>query len=444
MKKILFVASSILALSFASGASMAQDPSAQPSYGSVNLDAGFTPDPYTVDITSGGAQDASMLPGNCRGWVADAPDFDLYYQAGSYDLTIAAVSDSDTTLVINSPDGSWYCNDDGGEGLNPLMTFNNPQSGLYDIWIGSYSEGDFASAVLSISEVGLAADLNTLSGNGPDYSLDAAFGSVTLNAGFAPDPFTAAITSGGGYSASMVASECRGWVAEAPDYSVNYSAGSFDLTIASTSDSDTTLLINGPNGEWYCDDDSGAGLNPLLTFSNPASGRYDVWVGSYSEGEFANSTLSVSEIGQVADHIDPGYASGPNVGLDAAFGNVVLATGFAPDPYRMDIISGGQFSAGNVMQGCAGWIAEAPDVQLTFTAGTLPLIISAASETDTTLLINDPHGNWHCNDDGGNAGLNPAVTFNNAASGVYDIWIGSYSEGNSATASLSISELYSE
>jgi len=443
MKKILFVASSVLALSIASGAAMAQDPSAQSSYGSVQLDAGFTPDPYTVDITSGGSRNASLLPGNCRGWVAEAPDFDVYYQADGLDLTIAAVSDSDTTLVINAPDGSWYCDDDGGEGLNPLMTFNNPQSGRYDIWIGSYSEGDYASAILSMSELGLVAGENASSGNGPDFTLEAGFGSVSLEAGFTPDPYVVSIVSGGGYSASTVSSSCRGWVAEAPDYSVNYLAGSFDLTIAAVSNSDTTLLVNGPNGEWYCDDDGGEGLNPLLNFSNPASGRYDVWVGSYSEGEFANSTLSVSEIGQVSPHIENGIVNGPDVGLDAAFGNVVLATGFAPDPHRVDIISGGQFRASDVNANCAGWVAAAPDVQLSFTAGTLPLIISAASESDTTLMINDPYGNWYCNDDGGE-GLNPSITFDAANSGVYDIWIGSYSEGNSATASLSISELYSE
>jgi hypothetical protein len=59
-------------------------------------------------------------------------------------------------------------------------------------------------------------------------------------------------------------------------------------------------------------------------------------------------------------------------------------------------------------------------------------------------LVNDPNGNWHCDDDGGNAGLNPALSFYNPSSGVYDIWIGSYAQGDNASASLSISELYSE
>ena len=95
--------------------------------------------------------------------------------------------------------------------------------------------------------------------------------------------------------------------------------------------------------------------------------------------------------------------------------------------------------------GCAGWVSAAPDFELRYTAGSsLPLILSAASSSDTTILVNDPNGNWHCNDDGGNSGLNPALTFHNPASGTYDIWIGSYRQGENANASLSISELYSE
>ena len=58
-----------------------------------------------------------------------------------------------------------------------------------------------------------------------------------------------------------------------------------------------TLLVRAPNGQFYCDDDSGAGLNPALTIRNPQSGTYSVWVGSYRQGEFARATLSISELG---------------------------------------------------------------------------------------------------------------------------------------------------
>ena len=154
MKTILAAVVSVAALSVPA---LAQDYSAPPTYGSVNLNSGFTPDPYNVRLTSGGARPASNVSSSCRGWIANAPDYSVYYQAGNmFDLTIGAVSDSDTTLVVNGPSGNWYCDDDSGEGLNPSLTFANPASGRYDIWVGSYREGNYADATLSISELGLA------------------------------------------------------------------------------------------------------------------------------------------------------------------------------------------------------------------------------------------------------------------------------------------------
>ncbi|MCC5935567.1 MAG: hypothetical protein JJU35_15070, partial [Balneolales bacterium] len=40
------------------------------------------------------------------------------------------------------PDGSWYCNDDAFSGtFNPMVIFDNPAAGQYDIWVGTYSAG---------------------------------------------------------------------------------------------------------------------------------------------------------------------------------------------------------------------------------------------------------------------------------------------------------------
>jgi len=280
-----------------------------------------------------------------------------------------------------------------------------------------------------------------------DFTAPPSFGSVNLSSGFTPDPYNVTLTSGGQLHASNLSSSCRGWIANAPDYSVYYQAGNmFDLTISSVSGSDTTLVVNGPAGNWYCDDDSGQGLNPSMTFANPASGRYDIWVGSYSEGDYAQATLSISELGMAGGQPSQGGGSYQSIdwSLPANFGGANLSGGFAPDPYRVNIISGGTHRASEVRNGCAGWVSSAPDFELSFSAGSLPLILSAASNSDTTILVNDPNGNWYCDDDGGNVGLNPSLTFSNPASGTYDIWIGSYSQGQNADATLSISELYSE
>ena len=132
----------------------AQDVSADPNFGTVQLRSGFTPDPRIVPVTSGGEIDAETLDPSCRGFISDAPDVRLYYEAGSLPLIISVASAADTTLVINGPDGRWYCDDDGGvDALNPAIRFEEPDSGRYEIWIGTYGSTANARASLHISEL---------------------------------------------------------------------------------------------------------------------------------------------------------------------------------------------------------------------------------------------------------------------------------------------------
>lgn len=135
-------------------AATAQNYNLDPTYGTVSLSAGFSPDPYVVNVQSGGSIPASNASSSCRGYIANAPDVRLNYSAGSsLPLILSVASNSDTTLVVNAPNGSWYCDDDGGEGTNPSLRFNSPMSGQYDIWIGTYGSTDLRSAALNISEL---------------------------------------------------------------------------------------------------------------------------------------------------------------------------------------------------------------------------------------------------------------------------------------------------
>lgn len=157
MKSLLSAAAMGAALLLAASPAAAQNWQLAPTYGTVALSSGFTPDPYNKQLSSGGVNDAARtIGGNCVGFVATAPDFDLNWTAGSgaLPLAISVTASADTTLVINGPDGRWYCNDDGGNnGFNPSVVFNNPQSGLYDIYVGTYGSGTNYPATLTISEL---------------------------------------------------------------------------------------------------------------------------------------------------------------------------------------------------------------------------------------------------------------------------------------------------
>ncbi len=136
------------------GPVLAQDVSMEPTFGTLNLMTGYMPDPAVIPMIAGGDIDASSLGATCYGYIAEAPDFRVNYEAGTnFPLIISAVSEVDTTLVINAADGSWHCNDDSGNGLNPAVSFTSPPSGQYDIWVGVYGEAATAPAGLYISEV---------------------------------------------------------------------------------------------------------------------------------------------------------------------------------------------------------------------------------------------------------------------------------------------------
>lgn len=110
----------------------------RPYFGTIELYAGFTPDPYVRNITAGGTQNLDRCGLNAAGYVTVRPDFDLYWNGSSSQITIAVeVNRADAILLINAPDGSWWYNDDY-RGTNPAITFYNPQEGLYDIWVGTY------------------------------------------------------------------------------------------------------------------------------------------------------------------------------------------------------------------------------------------------------------------------------------------------------------------
>jgi hypothetical protein len=281
-----------------------------------------------------------------------------------------------------------------------------------------------------------------------DWTLDPAYGTYDVVAGFEPDPMIINVISGGAEDVSAFIGGCNGYVATAPDVRINYTAGGYPLTFAAVGPdgTDVTLLINGPDATWYCNDDVGDGsLNSALTFTAPMSGQYDVWIGTYNAGENFEAALALSEL--VSDGSAPLAEYSVGVPYDAPAGAVAadmyLVTGFTPDPVRVDLMAGGPQDGAEF--GCIGWYNTEPSYVLDFqTDGGLPLILSASSDIDTTIMVIDPSGQMTCDDDGGNLGYNPSITYAPPMSGTYLIYVGAYTAYETGLVSLSISELYSE
>lgn len=136
-------------------------------------------------------------------------------------------------------------------------------------------------------------------------------------------------------------------------------------------------------------------------------------------------------------------------GSRANFGVHNLSPGFVPDPRVINVVSGGNIDASTLGHGadCGGWVTRRPDaiVKLDGTSNNLRFFVRAQGNGDTTLVINDGAGRWHCNDDvtpGSN--LNPMIDIANAPAGQYDIWIGSYRSGEQIRGTLNVTELSSQ
>lgn len=134
---------------------------------------------------------------------------------------------------------------------------------------------------------------------------------------------------------------------------------------------------------------------------------------------------------------NPGAAANPAPAVSGS-NAFSLTPGFLPDPHVVQASIGGNISASNFHQGCTGWISSAPAVVLDGTAAFSNLYISATSSVDTTLVVQLPSGEYRCNDDSN--GFNPMVQ-GAVGAGQTKVWVGSYSQGQSGTATVAFSEI---
>lgn len=157
---------------------VAQDIDLEPNFGSIELVSGFEPDPAEYILYAGGVIDlGEPADSNCVGFVSDSPDLRIAYSGAEFDYPLGFISEAevDTVILVNAPDGSWYCNDDFSEelGFNAGIEFLAPQEGIYDVWVGVYEESAiYTPATLFITEIGMGSESSEQAGsNGPEDNL---------------------------------------------------------------------------------------------------------------------------------------------------------------------------------------------------------------------------------------------------------------------------------
>jgi hypothetical protein len=146
---------------------------------------------------------------------------------------------------------------------------------------------------------------------------------------------------------------------------------------------------------------SGTLVFPVLTFRAPIG------------------TLVFQPINQELD-----YSASP------AYGQANLSNGFTPDPYSVGMTGGGSVNVSYLGGSCAGFASVAPSLRVNYGGGGGSLLrLYFVGSADSTMVINDPYGNFYCVDDSFGT-VNPTIDFNNPAGGSYDIWVASYNSGS--------------
>ena len=109
-----------------------------PALVTIDLTAGFPLDPTFVSVNGGGEVDASLLSPDCKGYINRNPVATINWTGDTDLLRAFFYSDSDSTLVVLTPDGKLICNDNANEQLlDPVLDIKDPAPGKYRIWVGS-------------------------------------------------------------------------------------------------------------------------------------------------------------------------------------------------------------------------------------------------------------------------------------------------------------------
>lgn len=242
------------------------------------------------------------------------------------------------------------------------------------------------------------------------------YGTVSV---YGMSPASLSGVAGGPVSFSSVDSSCRGYGAMAPSHVVMTSGGTFRINAMSSGD--TTLMVMGPDGRRYCDDDGGGYPNPQVDLSVPA-GPIAIWVGSYSSSGSHPYNATVAPQGGGGGYGGGGYGGGGG----AMFGSASYPGGY--DPVILSGTFGGPIDA-DTMGSCAGYISAAPSHTVMVSTYVPNLRFVVRGDADTTLVVQYADGHVACNDDGG--GYPHPLVEGPASPGTIRVWVGSYGSGGS-------------
>lgn len=221
-------------------------------------------------------------------------------------------------------------------------------------------------------------------------------------------------------TATLAAGDVRLPSGETADvYRLQGSAGTRLSLEMSSSDIDSYLLVIGPGGRHWENDDSGGTVNAALGFELPANGAYDIVATSYRAGETGPYELKVFDDARVVAPPGQTPAAQP----------VSTTTGTAASRRA------GSLAAGDTQLG-SGELADR--YNFVWQAGQRVRVSVASTEFDTYVIVVSPSGRQTDNDDVAAGDTNSSIDHEVTETGPHRVIVTSYQPGETGSYELRI------
>jgi hypothetical protein len=355
--------------------------------------------------------------------------------------------------------GTWV--DNGDDTIT--VTFTGRAERAFDapIVVTFQREDDFLQSVGSEELYGseglrlrLAADV-ARAGSASLFTLD-------LDAGLPLDPTFVSVQAGGSVDASLLSSQCVGFINDQPVVTVKLANAVPYAEVFFMSDSDPTLVVLTPDGRLLCNDDWHKDvLDPAVELTDAAAGVYKIWVGSYAKNQLIPGVLVLTtkpEVnlgafslgGLIQRPPTPKAAGLPDVeaareaGVKGILDLATEAVEFTgEEPVNASLTVSGTiplFQLGLPNPVCNGLVSGVPDFVFNWTGDSDQFTVFFEGDSDATLLVLSEDGELlACGDDAEDGiNINPLVTVTGAKPGLYGVWLGRLDPSRPVIGTLTI------
>lgn len=342
--------------------------------------------------------------------------------------------------------GAWV--DNGDETITVTLTGNAERAYDEPVVVTFQRDGDVLQSIGSEDLFGsqgvrlrLAADVAR--------AVDASLVTLDLAAGFPLDPTFVSVQGGGEVDASLLSSECVGYINQQPVATVDWTGDAPFVETFFVSDSDPTLVVLTPDGQLLCNDDADEHLlDPVIEISEPVTGTYRIWVGSYAKGQLIPGVLVFTTKPEVnigtfnlgglirrplvaETQAEPKLASTREAATASIQALESEAVAIAPDsdPVSVSLTVSGTiplFELDLPDPACNGLVSGVPDFVFDWSGDGGAFTVFFEGDGDSTLLVLSEDAEMlACGDDAeAGANINPLVTVADAKPGLYGVWVG--------------------